>query len=59
MIAAKYTELAENVMQKIADYLFKYKIAHDTGDGCVYFNDKKEKKTYRVVFEECPHYEGD
>ena len=54
----RYTEFGDEVMQKIADFLFEKKIAHDTGDGCVYFNDMKEKKTYRVVLEECEQFEG-
>lgn len=54
----KPTEYAEEVIQKVADFLFEKKIAHDCGDGCVYFNDTNEKKTYRISLEECPYYEG-
>ena len=53
------TDYAEIVMDKIADFLFKERIAHDTGDNCVYFNDPKAKKTFCVTITECPEYEGD
>lgn len=53
------SDYASSVIQRVANLLFDNGIAHDAGDNCVYFNDTKNKQTYRIVLEKCEYYEGD
>lgn len=53
------TPYPEEVMQKVANFLFGKGIAHDVKNNSIYFNDKTAKKTFIITLRKCECYEGD